>query len=74
MNRPPIAPITNRAEFYAAENTYQHRRAQARIYRMLSKESPANNKSYARDAAKADKEADMILNMLNDYENREPEE
>ena len=87
MNRQPIPPITNRAEFYEAEQTYQHRRYTARHYRELIKEIPApeyiaparqayreaDRRYYAKQAAKADKEAEEILERLNEYENREVE-
>ena len=86
-NRPPIPPITNQAEFYAAENTYQHLRYTARYYRELIKEIPApeyiaparqayreaDRRYYARQEAKADKKADVILEMMNEFENREAE-
>lgn len=87
MNRPPIPPINTLAEFYAAEQTYQHLRYTARYYRELIKEIPApeyiaparqayreaDRRYYAKQAAKADKEAEEILERLNEYENREVE-
>jgi len=87
MNRQPIPPITNRAEFYEAEQTYQHRRYTARWYRSLIITTPPTDqtpralieareidrKHFTKQAEKADKEADAILEMMNEYENREAE-
>lgn len=88
MNRPPIFPTINtRAEFYEVERTYQTLRYTARYYRSLISEIPtaefihearqpyreADRRYYAQQAAKADKEADAILEMMNEYENREVE-
>ena len=87
MNHTPIPPINTRAEFYAAEKTYQHLRYTARYYRSLISEIPtaefinearqpyreADRKYYTRQEAKADKEADVILEMMNEYESREAE-
>lgn len=85
--RPTAEHISTRAEYYEAERTYQHLRYTARYYRSLISEIPtaefihearqpyreADRRYYAQQAAKADKEAEEILERLNDYENREAE-
>jgi len=83
----PKVTIKTRSDYYNAERTYQQLRFTAHYYRDLLKAIPdseyipsarkpyreSDRKYYIKQANKADKEADLILDKLIEYENKEAE-